>query len=303
MLQLRDAHFDGRLAKLDYSFQMQDKLAVLNELLPLISRSELESISITGAQVVFTFKGSGLRMVCDPADRGIPAVVTLLYGSYEKAEVAMLLALAPPGACLLDVGANQGFFGLQFAKRDSSCRVHGFEPVPATFGYLQRNIQENNLPNIRAWNYGLLDEEGERTFALDPHLMGAASLGITAGGTQVTCRFRTLDAVTAEHGLAPDIIKADVEGAEIFVLKGGRKTLEKLRPVLFLEMLRKHARMFGYHPNDIIAYLRPLGYRCFTCADGMLRPFGEMTEETVETNFFFLHEERHAASLGRFTKP
>lgn len=302
MLSLQDAYRDGRLSKLDYAYAACDKLGVLNEIPPLLSRSELESITVTDSHVVFTFKGSGLRMACDPADRGNPSVVTLLFGLYEKAEIETFLAMVQPGACFLDIGANQGWFGLQVAKKDPANRVYCFEPVPPTYGYLTRNIQENRLTNIQAWNFGLMDEEGERTFALDPLHMGAASLGISEGPTQVTCQFRTLDAVAAENGLAPDLIKADVEGAEIFVLKGGRETLEKYRPVLFLEMLRKHARMFGYHPNDIIALLQPLGYRCFTLADRMLRPFDTMTEETVETNFFFLHPERHAALLQRFAR-
>jgi hypothetical protein len=57
-------------------------------------------------------------------------------------------------------------------------------------------------------------------------------------------------------------------------------------------MLRKWAQRFNYHPNDLMAFLSSLGYECFVLREGELQPFLEMTEETVETNFFFMHPDR-----------
>ena len=98
-------------------------------------------------------------------------------------------------------------------------------------------------------------------------------------------------------------MKIDVEGNEKFVLEGGADVLEKYRPLVYAELLRKHAKRFGYHPNEVLRMMEGLGYRCFTFTEGHLCPFAEMTEETEETNFFFLHEQRHAdilqAHVGR----
>jgi hypothetical protein len=63
--------------------------------------------------------------------------------------------------------------------------------------------------------------------------------------------------------------------------------------MVFTEMLRKWSKRFGYHPNEIIALFQQFGYHCFVLSEGILQPFLEMTEQTVETNFFFLHAERH----------
>ena len=100
-----------------------------------------------------------------------------------------------------------------------------------------------------------------------------------------------------------DFIKLDVEGAEIFALRGGLKSIEKHKPILFVEMLRKWAAKYGYHPNEIIGMLEQVGYICcFACElDSALRltRLETMTDQTQETNFFFLHKEKHKAQIQR----
>ena len=60
------------------------------------------------------------------------------------------------------------------------------------------------------------------------------------------------------------------------------------------EMLRKWSAKFNYHPNDIIQLFEEIGYECYVIADnGMLKRFGYVNEETIETNYFFLHPEVH----------
>ena len=54
-------------------------------------------------------------------------------------------------------------------------------------------------------------------------------------------------------------------------------------------MLRKHAARFGYHPNEIIDFMRKLNYSCYTFEDKLVK-FEEMTDDTVETNFFFVYD-------------
>ena len=107
---------------------------------------------------------------------------------------------------------------------------------------------------------------------------------------EVEVRFGTLDEYFSANKLDRfDLLKADVEGSEILVLRGGRRTIEEFRPLIFLELLRKWSRPFGYHPNDAIRMLGNIGYRCFTFGKEGLIPFHEMNEETIEKNFFFAH--------------
>lgn len=75
--------------------------------------------------------------------------------------------------------------------------------------------------------------------------------------------------------------------------------MQQYTPVVFSEMLRKWSAKFGYTPNDIIKFFKNLGYRCFVIADEeKLRECPIVTENTVETNYFFLHEVRHTNIIG-----
>jgi hypothetical protein len=97
----------------------------------------------------------------------------------------------------------------------------------------------------------------------------------------------------------PNIIKIDVEGAELLVLRGAQETLRHQHPIIQCEMLRKWAKRFKYHPNDIIAFLSRFGYQCYVLRSGKLCRFHAMTDETEERNFFFIHSERKLPCIQR----
>ena len=97
-----------------------------------------------------------------------------------------------------------------------------------------------------------------------------------------------------------DFIKCDTEGAEKMVFLGAQQVLKKLKPMIYTEMLRKHAERFGYHPNEIIDYFKDYDYDCYREENGHLIQFTFMDDRTEETNFFFLHKEKHANIIVRF---
>ena len=177
-----------------------------------------------------------------------------------------------------------------------------FEPIPVTFNYLKKNISLNNCDGIKAFNHGLSNESGNINFYFYPELSGNASLTNVSDHEDVQvipCRVKKLDEFALGSNVYPDFIKCDVEGAEFLVFQGGYETIKKHKPIIFSEMLRKWAAKFNYHPNQIIIFLKDLGYRCFIPHNGQLKEFFEMDENTVETNFFFLHKEKHDSQLQK----
>ena len=117
---------------------------------------------------------------------------------------------------------------------------------------------------------------------------------------EVVCPVDTLDHFVKEQGVERiDFVKCDTEGAEKMVFAGGAHVFRELRPVVYTEMLRKHAARFDYHPNEIIEMFAGWGYGCYTSESERLLPFEKMDESTVETNFFFLHREKHRELLEK----
>jgi|GEM_PF-79922 len=295
----------NRLARDEFWQQMQTFHHALADYSNLVGRGELASIEIhpTGLVVVLN---DGVRMSWRPEDtRSVPSVM-VNHGSYEPREVAALCALAERAEVILDIGANAGFMALKLARAAKSvaARVHAFEPVPSTYVELEHNVQLNRLSGrIRRHNLALGEAPGSVPFFVPAfHGSVAASMRPLFPGAQreVVVTMSTLDTFVGEQKLTRvDLIKCDVEGAELFALRGGLETIKKFRPVLMLEMLRKWARAFGYHPNDILALLLPLGYRCFSLASGVLNEHEQIDDRTAATNFFLLDPEHHAVELAR----
>lgn len=163
---------------------------------------------------------------------------------------------------MIDVGANNGFYSLVASLFFD--RVEAFEPCARTFKRLTRNIELSSKANVRAHQLGLSSRGG-----LAPMLVCES----TPGQNSVVTSRREADRETEMIQLATlddlvkrlrldqiDFVKIDVEGHELHVLGGGRDTLERWRPDLFVEChddesLRGCARLLpsGYRPWDLLA--------------------------------------------------
>ena len=225
------------------------------------------------------------------------------------------------GGVILDICANVGRVSLELAAMQSDAEIYSFEPVPETYRMMLRNLERNPelSPRIHPNHLGLMDQEGEITFYVpaaseaasaapieDQYYLREANQGQAERGQHVVkeaCPVTTLDAFIDKQDFSGiDFIKVDTEGAELKVFRGGAQTIRKYHPVIYTEMLRKHAKRFGYHPNDIIYMFSEWGYRCFREENRRLTPFSEMTDETMETNFYFLHKDIHKELISSLVK-
>lgn len=199
-------------------------------------------------------------------------------------------------------------------------KIYAFGPIPETYSKMLKNLSLNHDPKqISPYNMGLSNAVGAFTFYL-PGENEAASLqpvtdefylqesidGVYTGpqkSRKVSCEVSTLDEfVQANPQKVIDLLKIDVEGNKKFMLEGAASVLRTYRPIVYAEMLRKHAARFHYHPNDIINFMCSLGYQCYVCIQGRLVSFQQMDENTIETNFFFLHQKKHEKLVRIYTE-
>ena len=298
--KIRDAYEAGRLGKPAYIEQMFAQHKILFDYRRLIEGTAVESVTVDGEVVRMRFKWPPVELVIPENEMRAAPVEALNFGTYEAGEFAVvekLVASLPATApVFLDVGANVGFYSIGLKRLHPALRIHAFEPVPDTADLFERNCRLNQCSDITLHRFALSAEPGETTFYVHPQMSVAASQQNILGGPEprkVSCRLVPLDDIAAGLPAPVDFIKCDVEGAEWFVFKGGARLIERDRPIIFSEMLRKWSAQFGYHPNDIIAFFRARGYACHALGEEGTRPLEAVTDDTPETNFLFLHTEKH----------
>lgn len=90
-------------------------------------------------------------------------------GVYNKDELEFLLNAYDPGTYFLDIGANQGFYSLLFAKRRPDAKIVAFEPEPCSVNKLLKNITINGFQNIKVCPYGLSDTNDPKLLMISTH--------------------------------------------------------------------------------------------------------------------------------------
>ena len=289
------------LGKPDYIAAMLERHNTLFEYSEFIAHTDIESIEIREGGPVFHLKNMPFSMECPAAEARVAPIEILNFSQYEPECIRAITPLLDGCRQILDIGANIGWFSLWFSATQPAAHIHAFEPMPGNFDYLNRNVARNRQGSaISLYNYGLSDAGGVAEFYLYPTGTTNASLenvSCAADSKKVVGLTMKLDDWAQNYQVAPDFIKCDVEGAEFLVFKGGRDTLATHRPVVFTEMLRKWSKSFHYHPNEVIGFFSELGYACFSIGERGLSPFQSMDENTVETNFVFLHQEKHRLQI------
>jgi FkbM family methyltransferase len=214
---------------------------------------------VPAPQIVTTKDG---RQIKADLATGMHTFVYFL-GDYEPTLTALTRLLVKEGDVCLDVGANFGWYTTLFAALvGASGTVHSFEPVPSSFEELRINCKLSGSPgNTFINDFALTDKKGSATINLFPGLTtGHASLSQQGrnDADEFICSTDTLDAYLTERNVkSVDFVKVDIEGAELAFLKGAAPLFCQQRPPLILmEMAVNTTSNFGYHPNDLIDFIR-----------------------------------------------
>lgn len=187
-------------------------------------------------------------------------------GDYERPVQQALVALARPGDVCYDIGANLGFFSILLGRLVGPAGVvHAFEPVPANVAIVERNALLNDLGNVRVVRVALTRSDGEAELLLAQHVGGAV---LADAGTppdpagRLTVATATVDSLIGRGELAPpQLVKIDVEGAEMDVLLGMERTLREHAPKLVLEFDDATQSQCEGKVGACRGFLESLGYR------------------------------------------
>lgn len=202
----------------------------------------------------------GFPMKIDPSrDTGVELSL-FQTGTYEKGTLAVLQDLLKHGDCFIDVGANIGLmsvFAAQCVGRTGE--IIAFEAHPETYDLLLYNVDINKLTNVKTYAFALGDED-TTAMIYDDHEVNRGGASLVAGedvtrGHEVQVK-RLDDVLSGE--IAPAVMKVDVEGYELQVLKGASGMIERTKPALIVEF--SAARSNRYDPQELLEYIRSFGF-------------------------------------------
>lgn len=168
------------------------------------------------------------------------------------------------GDTFVDIGANFGLHALLGAQLvGSTGRVIAFEPVPRNINLLQRHVRLNHFDGVIEIVDGAVSDSNAESIALSiPVGEVAVTAALSTAGSMGTLTVRNYRLDDFDFGTAEKIrlIKIDVEGAEIFVLKGAQKFLRDHNPFVAVEIHPKDLAHFGSSPEQIFSLMSDLGY-------------------------------------------
>ena len=180
----------------------------------------------------------------------------------EPEQSEALLGILKPGDIFFDIGANVGYYTLLASKRiGNKGLVYAFEPLIRNIYYLSRHVNLNHATNVVIISAACADVVNIARFSFGQNtaeghiLTTSADIGNVSPKDRSLVPVVTVDAVSALLSVQPNVLKIDVEGAELAVLRGARATLYSARPYIFLSVHSDELR------HSCIAFLNTLGYQ------------------------------------------
>ena len=219
----------------------------------------------------------GLQLILLPGNEICRSI--FVTGRYEPNEFLWLSRVLKPGSTFVDVGANLGIYTLFAAHRVSaSGRVISIEPSTREMEALRGNVELNSIKNVSLVNVAVSDHDGgvELLIASARHA-GHNTVGAFGYDTQLEKRekvrvARLDDILESASVKRVDVIKMDIEGAELAALRGATATLERSRPTLVLELSDRALIPQQASSAEVLAFLKSHGYETYAVDGTTGRP-------------------------------
>lgn len=219
-------------------------------------------------------------MMLNVTDTGISREL-LLFGVHEANSTKVVQEIIKPGMCVLEAGANVGYYACMQAKLvGPTGHIYAVEPSPSNVEMLQRNIKENGFTNMTVLQSAFGAEDGEQPFYVDKrsNLSSFVKRDDLGEYECIPMKIQTIDTYIADKKI--DMIRMDVEGYEKEILLGAKETLSTRPPkYFFIEVHSELLAKRGSSTNEVCSYLRKYGYDVYK---GFFRGRQDVMVESME---------------------
>jgi FkbM family methyltransferase len=195
--------------------------------------------------------------------------IQILAGNFERNDLLYLLSKTRDEDVFLDIGANIGLFSILMARNNSTIKVHAFEPIPLNACLFEASLHLNDIESVKLNRCCVGNSVGDVEFSLatDSAYSSLHDTGRSPELKKIKTSITTLDDYIEGNEIERiDIIKIDVEGAEMLVLEGGREFLSnrRIRPRLVLmELFDENLAIFNTSIAKVLKVMQDLEYNAF----------------------------------------
>jgi FkbM family methyltransferase len=183
-----------------------------------------------------------------------------LHGIWEEVVTRVLIEEIHQGMTVLDIGAHVGYYTLLMAKRVGKAgKVFAFEPQSEVRNYLEQNVQRNGYSQVAILPLALFSKEGVGLLEGRDNLN--ACLSPRSSPSTGSIKMVVFDQFKKKIKIEKiDLVKMDVEGAEMDILLGMRDSLKKNHPELIIEVHQNGLVRFGHSEMELRQYISSFGY-------------------------------------------
>jgi FkbM family methyltransferase len=227
----------------------------------------------------------GAKLVCYPTSSYGSFVVYANFPEFE--EMDFIKNIVSDGHTVIDVGANIGSISILSASQGKTVKVYAFEPTEKLIPYLQENININQFQNqIIIHQHAISNKNGTLKFVLESESeINHIHSGNNKEKNLVTVKSSTLDKIARDSKIKHvDLLKVDVEGAELLVFKGAKKLFKEKRIETIVFELNKNINNFGYSAKDLISLLKNNNFFVFKFENQKLILINENFQSIKTTN-------------------
>jgi FkbM family methyltransferase len=196
-------------------------------------------------------------------------------GLMGTGEIQFLRRSVQPDWHIGDVGANQGLYTLLFSRLAFRGQVYAFEPDPSLFASLEENVRQNQAQNITLFNAAAASQAGKLLLRPGQLNRGDNRIIASASGDDHTIEIKAVSLDQIIPGSRLDLLKVDVQGFEVEVLRGAAQILRTNPALLILLEFWPHGlRLANSDPSELIDLLKTSGFALFRPGkNGLVEPF------------------------------
>jgi len=216
----------------------------------------------------------------------------IIVGEFETEDLSHFLQNLRESDLVFDAGANVGAYCVTVGRRWPSARVFAFEPIPLNAALIEASLLANRISNVEVVRACVNDAPGEVEFSVSEDSAYSSMVDTHRKPESARARFAavSLDDFCRHRGLGvPDVMKIDVEGAEMKVLQGAKSILstpEAAPRLIMIELYDMNLEAFGTSITEVLGFMIGLRYRPYVLIDGSKVAFAPAHHNRYYNVFF-----------------